>query len=1078
MTSPASARSETAAHTSAAGLTDRHRITLITGDRVVVDARGRVAGVERAKGRENVPVQVRKVAGHTYVVPVDAAGLIATGKLDRRLFDVTELNSSRTRADQRKGLKVIVGYKGAARAAKADVREAGTLRRTLTSLNADAVQTPQRDAAELWKAVTDGDTTASGIAHVWLDGVRRASLDKSVPQIGAPKAWAAGYDGKGVKVAVLDTGVYADHPDLKGQVIEAKNFSTAATTDDKVGHGTHVASIVAGTGAKSGGKYKGVAPGAKILSGKVLDDDGYGDDSGILAGMEWAAQQGADIVNLSLGGTDTPGIDPLETEVNKLSEQKGILFAIAAGNEGQGGDQTIGSPGSAADALTVGAVDDNDKLADFSSRGPGLDGSIKPDVTAPGVDITAAAAPGSLIDKEVGENPAGYLTISGTSMATPHVAGAAAILKQEHPDWTFAELKSALTGSAKGGDYTPFQQGSGRIAVDRAIRQTVLAEPSSVSFGIAQWPHTDDEPVTRQLTYRNTGTSAVTLSLSLTATDPRGQAAPAGFFTLGATTVTVPAGGTASVPVSVDSRLGGTVDGAYSAYVTATGDGQSVRTAVAVEREAEAYDVTLKYVNRGGQTPVHLTDLIAASGASAGREYFSQSSDTSVKIRVPKGTYLLDSVSVKDLASISGGADWLVQPKLNVTGNTTVTLDLTKARSADITVPDAKAAPLSATVSYAYDPAGIGLALSAPSFKDVRVAHVGPAVPSGLSQSWYGQWVKGGTAEYDVLTGGAVKQLQGARVHHYKAGELATLKVNLGSPAGGKTGALGVFGFLPTDSAANNPVGQKLPGTRTVYVSTGDKVQWSLDFAQFGGKKDPQGNPLGEAFYTLGNPQIFTAGRSYTKTFNTAVFGPYVNSDYGVFRAGNEIYGYLPLFADGQTHAGSSDFTSVTTTLYRGGTKVGSNDDPLFGAKTFRVPSGDATYKLTTSVKRSAKVAAASTRVDANWTFRSKKADFAKLPVSSVRFGATTGLDSRVPAGRKVTVPITVQGSAAGRNLGSLAVWVSYNYGRTWTRLTVQNGKITYRNPAKGQGLSFRASVTDKKGNKSSISIYNALYGK
>jgi hypothetical protein len=315
-------------------------------------------------------------------------------------------------------------------------------------------------------------------------------------------------------------------------------------------------------------------------------------------------------------------------------------------------------------------------------------------------------------------------------------------------------------------------------------------------------------------------------------------------------------------------------------------------------------------------------------------------------------------------------------------------------------------------------------------------------------------------------------------VHHYKAGELATLKVNLGSPAGGKTGALGVFGFLPTDSAANNPVGQKLPGTRTVYVSTGDKVQWSLDFAQFGGKKDPQGNPLGEAFYTLGNPQTFTAGRSYTKTFNTAVFGPYVNSDYGVFRAGNEIYGYLPLFADGQTHAGSSDFTSVTTTLYRGGTKVGSNDDPLFGAKTFRVPSGDATYKLTTSVKRSAKVAAASTRVDANWTFRSKKADFAKLPVSSVRFGATTGLDSRVPAGRKVTVPITVQGSAAGRNLGSLAVWVSYNYGRTWTRLTVQNGKITYRNPAKGQGLSFRASVTDKKGNKSSISIYNALYGK
>ncbi|MFC3575967.1 S8 family peptidase [Streptomyces yaanensis] len=1078
MTSPASAKSVAAAGKAASGLKADHRITLITGDRVVVDAKGRVVGLERAKGRENVPAQIRKADGHTYVVPADAAGMIARGKLDRRLFDVTELNKSRTRNAQKNGLKVIVGYKGTASAAKADVREAGTLRRSLKSLNADAVQTPQRDANELWKAVTDGDATASGIAHVWLDGVRKASLDKSVPQIGAPAAWAAGYDGKGVKVAVLDTGVYADHPDLKGQVIEAKNFSTAATTADKVGHGTHVASIVAGTGAKSGGKYKGVAPGAKILSGKVLDDDGYGDDSGILAGMEWAAQQGADIVNLSLGGGDTPEIDPLEAEVNKLSEQKGILFAIAAGNSGEFGDQTIGSPGSAADALTVGAVDDNDKLADFSSRGPGLDGAIKPDVTAPGVDITAAAAPGSLIDKEVGEKPAGYLTISGTSMATPHVAGAAAILKQEHPDWTFAELKSALTGSAKGGKYTPFQQGSGRIAVDKAIKQTVLADPSSVSFGVAQWPHTDDTPVTKKLTYRNVGKSDVTLSLALTATNPKGQAAPSGFFTLGAKTVTVPAGGTASVDVTVNSKLGGSTDGAYSAYVTATGGGQSVRTAAAVDREAEAYDVTLKYVNRAGQTPVHLTDLFATSGANAGRDYPSQSSATSVTVRVPKGTYVLDSLSVKDPTSIEGGVDWLVQPKLSVTKNTTVTLDLTKAKSADITVPDASAKQAIGMVQYSYDPAGYGAGVMVSSFKDVRMAHVGPAVSSGLSQAWFGQWTKGGAAEYDVYTGAAVKKLEGARVHHYKAGELAKLKVNLGSPSSGKTGAVGAYGILPNNFGFNQPVEQKLRSTRTLYVSTGDKIQWTLDFSQYSGKKDAQGLPLTEAYYTLGAPQTFKAGKSYTKTFNTAVFGPRVGSTYGIFRVGNEIYGYLPLFADGQTHAGSSDFKSVKTTLYRNGTKVGSNADPLFGSEVFKVPSAEASYKLTTSVTRSEKVAAASTRIDASWTFKSKKATDAQLPASSVRFGAATGLDSRVTAGKKVTIPVTVQGSAAGRNLKSLSVWVSYDYGKTWTKLTVKDGKITYKNPAKGKGLSYKAKITDKNGNTSTISIYNALYGK
>ncbi|MFF8778586.1 S8 family serine peptidase [Streptomyces sp. NPDC015140] len=259
-----------------------------------------------------------------------------------------------------------------------------------------------------------------------------ATLDRSTPQVRAPQAWAAGYDGKGTEVAVLDTDVDAEHPDLVNRVAATKNFTDAADTDDLVGHGTHTASTAGGSGTARDGRKKGVAPGTSLLIGKVLTDEGYGLDSWIIAGMQWAVDQKADVVSMSLGNpTLGDCTDPVSRATERLSRSEPTPFVVAAGNTGPK-SETVSSPCCVPSVLTVGAVDRDDTTAPFSSRGPvAVTHTLKPELSAPGVDISAAGAGGRGVYA--------YRTMSGTSMATPHVAGAAAVVRQAHPNWTAAD---------------------------------------------------------------------------------------------------------------------------------------------------------------------------------------------------------------------------------------------------------------------------------------------------------------------------------------------------------------------------------------------------------------------------------------------------------------------------------------------------------------------------------------------------------------------------------------------------------------------------------------------------------------
>ncbi|MGW6707644.1 S8 family peptidase [Streptomyces sp. NPDC054956] len=1091
--SPA-AQSARSANATGSGPARTARVTLVTGDRVVLGAGGEPVALERAEGREHIPFSLRRENGHTSVLPYDALPLIRSGKLDARLFDVTELARPEYQEHRSGRLQLIVGYEGgSAPAARSALRAADGLEvtRTYPTLGAEAVSAAPGDAAALWEALTDRDTggraAAPGIATVWLDTVRSASLDKSTRQIGADKAWAAGYDGTGVKIAVLDTGIDVTHADLAGQVVAEQNFSRATDTRDRFGHGTHVASIAAGTGARSAGAFKGVAPGAKLLNGKVLDDGGSGSDSGILAGMEWAVAQGADIVNLSLGAPDTAQLDPVEAAVDKLSAEKGVLFAVAAGNRGRRGPGTIDSPGSASSALTVGAVDDADALAPFSGTGPRVGGGVKPDVTAPGVDITAAAAPGSVIDREEGQNPAGYLTISGTSMATPHVAGAAALLKQQHPAWKGAELKSALTASAKGAAYTPYQQGTGRIAADGALGQSVVAQEGPLTFDTQRWPHADDTPQSRKITYRNLGDAPVTLDLSVAGAGPDGKPAPEGFFALGARQLTVPAGGTAETSLTVDTRLGGTVDGLYSAYATATataaggsGGTQSVRTAAIAERELESYDLTLRHIGRDGKPAKdYSTTVQGTKGGAVSRRFEAYDASGTVTLRVPKGGYLLDASLVVDPLDLTKGADWIVQPQLDITGDTTLTLDARTTRPVDVTVPSTTAQAQFVMPTYVLREGGTEYSFGfwLDSLTGFRTRHLGPRSEAGaLSQQWDVHWQDGASAEYHAVLGGPVRSLATGYTRHLKARDLAALEVGQGGSAPGKQGLITALGNLPGGrSSSSMGIPRPLPATATVYLSTVDAVTWDLSWTQNSGR-DGNGFPLEESTYAAESGRVFTGGRTYRERFGTAVFAPRVDAGHGVSREGNTISGSVPLLADGSNHVGGFYGATGSTVLLRDGVEVARSESPLESSDPFKVAADEAAYELTTTARLRPELSGTSSETTATWWFRSKETTGAvALPVSVVRFDARPALDGTLPAGRTVTFPVAVQGpAAADRAHGSPRAQVSYDEGRTWQQLRVKDGKVSVRTPAKGGTVSLRGAVTDAAGNRAEVTVIRA----
>jgi subtilisin family serine protease len=1017
---PVSAAAEPRQQVRADGLTTK--VTLITGDEVTVT--GGTVQVTRARGREDIAFRTfTDPRGDLHVVPADAQPRLGSGELDARLFDVSLLARSGYDDASSKTVPLIVQGQG--------ISGAGA--ESLPSINAHTVRADKNGG--FWSGAQ-----VAGTGKVWLDGKVTASLDRSAAQVGAPLAWAKGFTGAGVTVAVLDTGVDETHPDLAGAVVESKNFSDSATTDDRFGHGTHVASIITGEG-----KYKGIAPDAKLVNGKVLDDFGGGSESGIIAGMEWAATK-AKVVNMSLGSSwPDEGTDPMSLALNRITAQTGALFVVAAGNSGG----PIGSPASADAALTVGAVDRDDKLADFSSRGPRwTNNAVKPDITAPGVDIVAAKARNGQIGTPVDE---GHVALSGTSMATPHVAGAAAIVAAQHPAWKADDIKAALMNSASPNpSLTVYEQGAGRLDVRRAVSSPVSTTVGSHSLGTALWPHDDDKPITQKLTYRNSGSSDVTVDLSVADVKP----AASGLFSISPAKLTIPAGGSADAVLTADTRAA-VPDAIYGAAVVSS-DG--VRVVVGVVKEVESYDVKLTFLDRNGNpTPDYTYRFVDVNQPKA---YFRTDPSGTLVQRLPRGTFFLDG-SVYTRASDPaqrGVTTVLTEPAIEVTANTDLVFDARQGNQPSIAVEQRDAAPVSAELGFDmqanWGPTGGTWILdrlegffvrpsktSWPKFQfyaqQVMAKPDGKGHFDGSPYQYHVRISDNGRVPADVQR--SVRDRDLARVN-----SVTHVRV---------PGSIG-----QRDNGASGP----LPLRLKEFYTPG--VGWSGSLSEF--VKLGEYPSLGYQFSA--RPRVFKLGRTVTEHWNSAVYGPGLPNDprYVRFagRLGNTLRLDVPMFgADGMN--GGSQHTGRTVVTLDG--KVIYERAYAGSAYLQNVPAEKKRYQAHVEATRDSQTSQLTT----DWSFTSENVpgeDYKPIPLLAVRF--TPRLDEYNRAGRVLTVPITVERNGTGvvTDIKDPAVQVSFDEGKTWKPVPLhrtRNGwQVTLFHPHGAKNVSFKARAADAGG--------------
>jgi len=1068
-----------------------YTVTLLTGDVVTVSTRASGCPLVSVRPAKPSGTQYRSCGpdGHVRVVPGAAAGLIGT-VLDESLFDVTAMIMDGYDDARSAEVPLIVRPGAAGRAAgklAANPLAAGLgKRRELPVLGAVSGRQPKRNGTDFLRTLSA--LTGPGAApKVWLDRKVRATggsfatakpvpkLDPNLGQIGAPGAWRRGFTGQGVRVAVLDTGADFHHPDLVGQVVERADFSVeGGDAVDHFGHGTHVAATIAGTGAASGGERRGVAPDADLLVGKVLGDDGSGSDAQVIAGMEWAAAR-ADVVNMSLGGWDlSDGSDPLSQAVDALTKQYGTLFVVAAGNDGPT-PGWVSAPAAAASALTVGAVDDSDTIASFSSRGPLINTrAAKPELVAPGVDILAARAEGTTMGTPL---DAQYTAASGTSMASPHAAGAAALLVQRHPDWPADRLKSALVGAA---DPVPsgdaYQVGAGRLNAARALGGTVAGQDL---IDLGTLAHPQSGTVTTALSWTNTGPAGASLDLAVSLKNHDGRSGPAGAATLSAGKVALAAGDTGGATLRIDRSRLAAAPGLYTAMVTArSGGGFVAGTPVTFSVEPPSYDLNLT-VTTLPDTPDGVEQwggvrVVSIDDPTAFNDFPSLAPGEPATVRVPAGRY-----SVAGYQFAGGRMILIGAPDLTIAGDTDLVLDAATAKQVRGSVDGVATEATQIGASYEQYARNGEFASSDFAFAWGADARDGGVFVMPMRKPGIGRFEA--YISFSLRAPGAgpspylydlIRALPDGfpadQTYRWTAADRAALARidqsfrvldRQGSVTGHKR-----YGWTSDYLNVLEAWTEDVSGDRTDYVTPGYRYK---DEAFYDGAVTQEAHS--EPAPASRQSKIWVRQPLRPDWYDDPAPSTSGCTPAPITRSRGSLHVELVELADQHQrfscHAGDFDWetqTVRTLTLHRDGNLVGEASGAV---ADFTIPRQAGNYRLGYHLDAGA-LQPVSTRVDTAWTFRSAApAGTGKAPVPLLSIDYALPLDvANKPTGGTATFAVRQAHGVAAQKVTSFALWTSVDDGATWQPVpTSRSGTDGFAaqlpRPESGQAVSLRVKA-------------------